>query len=186
MPVQNPMEEVLKRMQAATEAAKPVILQKMGTIAVNFVHENFRRQGFQGAIFEQWKPRQDDKAKDAGRAILVLSGRLRAATYYTAFADHVTLFCPVPYAQLHNEGGTVNRAAREGMMSFKRGKGGGLKLAKVQTLKQRERVVAMNKHTIGAHEAHYPARPFIGPSPVLNKQIMPMIISEIIAKMPKS
>lgn len=73
-----------------------------GNIALRFVNGNFRAQGFQGTSFERWK-----KSKGT---ILVKSGDLRGATYYTTQPGQTTLKNPMPYAKVHNEGfkGTIS------------------------------------------------------------------------------
>lgn len=47
----------------------------LGSIAVSFLKQSFRNQGFTDAGLKPWAKRKNDK--DPGRAILVKSGRLR-------------------------------------------------------------------------------------------------------------
>lgn len=178
MPTQNPFEHPLKQLQAAVDTAKPVILQKMGTIAVNFVHENFEKQGFQGATFEPWDKRKKETKRSRGKHVLTDTAALRNATRFSIVNDGVVLQNALPYAQIHNEGGTIQKPERQGIMSFRRSRGK-LKLGKIQTPNQRKQIVAQNKHTIKAHEVKMKQRKFIGDSPVLHKRIEPMIAKEI-------
>lgn len=180
MPNQNPLKLPLKRLQAAVDAARASIIPKMGTIAVNFTLENFEKQGFQGQVFEPWKERKKETKKTTGKKILTLTARLRNATRFDIIDGGVRIHNNVPYAQIHNEGGTIKHTSREHIMNFGRKKGGGLQLAKIQTIAQRKKIVAQAKTTIGAHETHIPKRQFIGYSPVLNDRIEPMIIAEIL------
>lgn len=180
MPTINPLEHPLQKLAKAVEAAKGDILLKMGTIAVNFTLENFQKGGFQGASFEPWTPRKKPTKKTAGKKVLTDTAQLRNSTRFAVTGDSVTIQNNVPYAQIHNEGGTIQHQAREAIMNFRRSKSGGLKLAKIQTLNQRKKVVAQNKHTIPAHNTKMPKRQFIGYSPVLNDRIAPMVIQEIL------
>lgn len=180
MPTVNPFEHPLRKLHRAVEQAKDDILDKMGTIAVNFTFENFEKQGFQGTVFEPWQPRKKETKKTTGKNILTNTARLRNSTRYNKGADSVTIHNNVEYAQVHNEGGTIHHPERSGIMNFGRAKRGGLKLGKIQTLGQRKRIVAQAKFTMGAHDTQMPKRQFIGYSPVLNKRVEPMVIAEIL------
>lgn len=185
MPKVNPLEHPLKKLAAAVAAAKGDILQKMGTMAVNFTHENFEKEAFQGAALEPWKPRAKETKKTTGKQVLTQTARLRNSTRFDVLEDGVRLYNNVEYARIHNEGGTINHPARESIMNFARSKSGGLKLGKIQTIGQRKRIVAQAKAQIGAHTTTMPQRQFIGNSPVLNNRISPMVIKEILNEFKK-
>ena len=79
---------------------------------LRFIDGNFRAQGWQGATFQPWK----DKASNAGKKrpgrILIVTGRLRRGTNYsTNGRGEVRFYNNVPYAQVHNQGGIINKAA---------------------------------------------------------------------------
>ncbi|WP_234111763.1 hypothetical protein [Chryseobacterium sp. R2A-55] len=76
---------------------------KAGNIALRFVNGNFRAQGFQGTTFKKWKPNK------RGGTVLVKTGQLRAATFFTSQNGQVTIKNHMKYAKAHNEGfnGTV-------------------------------------------------------------------------------
>lgn len=71
---------------------------KAGNIALRFVNGNFRAQGFQGSTFKKWK------ANNRNSTILIKTGKLRAATYFTTQAGQATIKNHMPYAKAHNEG----------------------------------------------------------------------------------
>ena len=180
MPDQNPLEEPLRRLMDAVNAARPAILNKMGTIAVNFVHENFEKEGFQGAVFDAWAPRKEETKQTTGKPILTMSAHLRNATRYEVISnDAVALLNMMPYAGIHNSGGDIAHTGRQQILSFARSKGGGLRFGKTRTAKQRASIVAQNKATIGPFTVHMPRRQFIGDSPVLNTRITEMIVDEV-------
>ena len=72
-----------------------------GNTALRFVDGNFRAQGWQGASFKPWKPNQ------RGGTILVKSGHLRSASYYVTSPAMAIVRNTMPYARIHNEGGTI-------------------------------------------------------------------------------
>ncbi|MDM1557072.1 phage virion morphogenesis protein [Chryseobacterium indologenes] len=71
---------------------------KAGKIAMRFVNNNFREQGYRGTTFKAWKPNK------RGSTILIKTGKLRAATYYTTQPGQITIKNPMKYAKIHNEG----------------------------------------------------------------------------------
>ena len=81
--------------------------------ALRFIGGNFAAQGYQGAGFIRWAARKSTSKKNAGRAILVKSGRLkRGWRGRNSAPGEVTIGNDVPYAEIHNNGGTINKAAR--------------------------------------------------------------------------
>lgn len=81
----------------------------MGQIAVREYVGMFRRQAFvdEAGTSHAW-PSRKRKDKKGGRALLVKSGRLRRSVRVTSQdGESVTIGTDVPYAQIHNEGGTL-------------------------------------------------------------------------------
>jgi phage gpG-like protein len=74
-----------------------------GNEALRFINENFRKQGYQGASLQPWKKNK------RGGTILVKSGHLRSATYFTTQPGQATVRNTLPYAAIHNEGGTIDK-----------------------------------------------------------------------------
>ena len=84
----------------------------LGQLAVREFVGSFRRQAFvDGAgVTQAWPKRK--KADKKGRSLLVKSGRLRRSIRVTGTdSDSVTVGTDVPYAQIHNEGGTIKATA---------------------------------------------------------------------------
>lgn len=180
MSEQNPIDGALQRLQAAVDAAKPAILPQMGAIAVQFVHENFEKEGFQGEVFEPWLPRKEETRKTKGKQILTDTAQLRNATRYDIIsADAIRLSNMMPYAAIHNYGGSINMPARTQVLSFNRTRSGGLRLGRTATKRQRNSIVAQAKANIGAYTLQMPQRRFIGDSPVLNTRIAQMVVRNI-------
>lgn len=144
----------------------------VGNSTVNFALDNFRKEGFQGETFQPWQKRKKKAKGAAQRKILIQSGRLRRSVRITSVTPHsVWVGSDVPYARIHNEGGTINRAARSETFvrnRYKRGKKakafGGKGLYKKGT-------TAGRGQTYKAYSIQMPRRQFLGDSPVLRRMI---------------
>lgn len=91
--------------------------RKAGIIAVNHTRQNFREGGFRDGGLHKWKltRRQQSSDKHAGaRYDPLQSGRnrLMGATDYRAKYGKVTVYNPVEYAGMHNDGGEINTHPR--------------------------------------------------------------------------
>lgn len=81
----------------------------LGTVAVNYFKDSFRRQGWRDRNLVPWAKRKDGSKRNKGRALLVQSGRLRnSIRLQTANIKQIVIATSVPYAEAHNEG--VNRS----------------------------------------------------------------------------
>jgi len=103
---------------AKFEETKRVLPKIFANDAMNFVNDNFKKQGFDNMPVERWrevkrrmqgtKAWKYPKKKALGRrtrAILVQTGRLRRATYIKkATWAETTIANPTPYADYHNSG----------------------------------------------------------------------------------
>ncbi|MBA3830155.1 MAG: phage virion morphogenesis protein [Taibaiella sp.] len=177
--MQNPLEIPLKRLEAAAHAAMPEIVQQAGAIALEFVDENFRLQGFQGITFMPWAQRKHETKKSNGRAILVQSGNLRKNWSITAQGpDSVTIGNNLPYARIHNEGGTSTHPGGARTLSFRQTRGGQKRFAKANG--KGGKIVAMAKVNVGSYTIHQTQRRMAGNSPVLDNRVEKMIITEIL------
>ena len=94
--------DLFNRLQRLTQRT---FLQRMvneaGVIAVNFSKDRFR--------FKKWQAR---KRPDRGSLLLRTGRRKRSIRKITSGDYYVVVGTDVPYAQLHNEGGTVNKVAQ--------------------------------------------------------------------------
>jgi phage gpG-like protein len=103
---------------AKFEETKKVLPKIFANDAMNFVNDNFKKQGFDNMFVERWrevkrrmqgtKAWKYPKKKALGRrtrAILVQTGELRRATYIKkATWNQTTIANPTPYADYHNSG----------------------------------------------------------------------------------
>lgn len=161
MPIKN-ANDILK-MPAEYKAFKKGLPRFVGTLAVNFFKENFTRQGFADEPFVKWKGRKQyiKEGAKGTRAILIKTGALRRSIRIVqTAANKVSVGTMLPYAQIHNEGGTIKQTV---------------------TAKQRKFFWAMYKQTqnemfMRSAKAKQitiiiPQRKFIGNSTGLNKRI---------------
>ena len=102
--------DLFNRLQRLTQRT---FLQRMvneaGVIAVNFSKDRFRFKNWIDKTAEKWQAR---KRPNRG-SLLLRTGRLKRSIRKIASGDYyVVVGTDVPYAQLHNEGGTVNKVAQ--------------------------------------------------------------------------
>lgn len=143
---------------------------KVAIEAVRFSKERFEQQNWIGDNTEPWKRRKpvSESATRSRRGILTDSGRLRRSIRKVrADSDTVVVGTDVPYAEIHNTGGTYNVS---------------------QSVKAHERKAfqrngrPVRAHMVSAHRRsmtiHMPRRQFIGNSPYLSKRLIRMINAE--------
>ena len=107
-------KQVFDRIRSKLQNSLNSLPKVLGNEAVNFSLDRFRNQNWIGDSTEPWKPRQSNRKKDSGKAILVQSGRLRRAigVISTGPGRVVIGVQGVPYARIHNYGGKIQRHAR--------------------------------------------------------------------------
>lgn len=167
--------EARKIMQAANQVKAEI--EKMtaaaGVIAKNHFVMSFRNQGFTDESIEKWIAR---KKADTGRAILVKSGALRRSIrVMNRGMFKVVIFSNLPYAQIHNDGGVINKGPGSNVLNFnKRGR-----FQRQRTERQRSQTSYSISAGYGSHQIKMPKRQFIGNSGVLNRKIIAKFESQI-------
>ena len=186
MPVQHSGKSIFQIQQEFNQFQR-TLPQFIGTEAVNFFKFSFRRQGFvdKGGN-KKWQKRKNSGGKNAGRAILTQSGRLRRSIRIVASGfSFVKVGTDVPYAQIHNEGGTIKgtvsvraheRHVHRGdtiqeEYTVKKGK------TKKRTIKL-QRVEKVRAHTRTMNTT-IPQRQFIGESDFLEKRLTAKIEAKL-------
>lgn len=156
MPTQHTFAQVVKDYQRF----KKSLPQAIGTEAVNFAKDNFRKQGFQDVGIKKWKKRKAGSRRNRGRAILVDTGTLKRSIRITRITrSQVHIGSSVEYAQIHNEGGQVSGTAN--VRSHRRTTRTGAR-------------VRVRAHTRKVN-FRMPQRQFIGPSQELDRRIQKYI-----------
>lgn len=138
--------------------------QRVGVLAKRFVDQNFRLQAWQGSSIEAWARRKAIEKNQSQRALLIKSGRLRRATSYSSGTGYVLLRNNTPYAQIHNEGGTIAGTAAVGQHT-----------RRAHTRNTRKGVQAVRDHSVRQHtrkmNTRIAKRQFMGDSPIFDQKL---------------
>ena len=153
---------------------------KAGVVAVSFSKERFIRKNWVNDRKKKWPER---KRKTRG-SLLVQSGRLkRSIRKIRSGNGFVLIGTDVPYAEIHNEGGHINKTvqvkAHTRRRTVKR-QTTNIRTRKTRTLKGR---VQIGDSTVKAHSRkmnlRIQQRQFMGESAILLRRIERMAIKEI-------
>ena len=147
---------------------------EIAAIAVNFSKERFREQSWLDKSKEKWKSRKHSRKSQHGnqarnQTLLVQTGRLKKSVrVISADESKIVIDSDVPYAKIHNEGGTINKTVS----------------VKTHNVKQHTRTRKGRKENVREHakNAHtrkmnttIPSRRFLGVSYTLTKRIENLI-----------
>lgn len=161
---------------------------KLANETQNFFVDSWRKQGWDDGSVKAWQPRQKETKKSAGRSILVKSGKLRRAVGQSIRSktfEKIQLVVALPYAQVHNDGGTVTTKERDQVLRFRP------HAYNLQTGKYRGKFVKKNasgarkygdysmKVKISATTFQMPQRRFMGDSRTLRTKQLKVIDNEI-------
>lgn len=164
-------DQMLKKMDALKRDLPPVI----GNMGLRFFVGNFQKEGWTGETFTHWQPRKDKK--NTRKLLVGKSGGTKAASHiHLRSAVNNSLVRAVwneilfdvkgvPYARIHNEGGTIHKYAQSGKLNFKITKSGKSRFAKLKNANFQQNV------TFGEHDIKMPKRKYIGNSATLIRQI---------------
>lgn len=138
----------------------------LGNEGVNWVKDNFRRQGYPDKGFTTWKPRKANAKRNAGRGLLIDSSRLsRSPRIMSTGPLRVDIGTDVPYARAHNEGFTGVVTVR----SHNRAKLGNIRMSTGRTGQFRNKRGIVGTTVVKSHQRrmNLPRRQFIGKSMIL-------------------
>jgi hypothetical protein len=163
------------------------IPRRAATLAVNFSKDRFRAQNWVDHTTQPWKPRSTKtwrrKAERPGRAVLVLSGKLRRSVRVVSIsAERIVIGSDDIKAQVHNDGfrGKVKQTVKK----HTRKRYGRVSSSNLATRKTTSRRGMIGESEVNEYERtidqNIPRRRFIGSSAVLNRQLERMITVEIV------
>lgn len=171
------MQDFIQKIDALANAYKKLPTE-IATIAVNFSKERFREQNWWNTSKTQWKARKINRkgSKKKSQTLLVDTGRLkRSIRKISANENQIIIGSDVPYAQIHNDGGTI----RETVTVKSYNKKAYNRKAHTRTVRGRKQNVkagTIKSHNVNSHTRNMnvtiPARPFIGQSAELEKRIL--------------
>lgn len=162
----------MKRQFKQGMSTLPVVI---GNEVVNWSKDSFKNQGFTDSRFMPWKKRQVNSKKNKGRAILVLTGRLKRSIRIVSLSkDSVAIGSDVPYAKAHNDGfnGTVTVKAHK-RHSYSISKVGTGKLNKSGTERMQTVKAVKGSIDVGSYtrKMRMPQRRFLGNSFLMNERL---------------
>jgi phage gpG-like protein len=134
----------------------------IGNAYLNFFLDRFKAQGWIEDSFHKWPKRVDNTGRNANRALLVSSGRLRRSLRMRVKGQDIIFSTALPYAQIHNEGGRIKKNVRVRPYSRRR-KG------KTEKVKGHNRKIDTNM----------PQRQFMGGSPFMDRRIIKNLEREL-------
>ena len=162
--------EIVKQKITAMKEELPKVLANQ---AQTFFTNSWKNQAWEGQPWKEVKRRQEGTPeykypakKGLGRrtrAILVGAGRLRravASSIRSQEFSRIRLVVDLPYAQIQNDGGNINKSARSGIVHFN-------KRGKFANAKHDKNYSHSGNVEIGAHDINMPARTFMKDSPTL-------------------
>lgn len=153
----------------------------LGTVAMNYFKDSFRRQGWRNTNLVPWAKRKAKGKRDKGRAILVQSGRLRnSIRIITATFKRTEVGTNVPYADAHNSGYKGVVAVR----SYNRGIYSSVKETyTTRKGKTRNRTMSRkeSESQVKAHnrKMNMPQRQFMGDSEIMFRKIDQSVIRAV-------
>jgi phage gpG-like protein len=158
--------------------ANNVLPKQAKDMGLHFFKSRFRAQGWLDNSFKPWPKRKRVDKKRPGRAILMDRGKLRNSIRANVNGDTIIFGTDVPYAKVHNEGGTITIGARNQIIAHKRYRRGKHK-GKVLFSKNNKDASFAKKVSIKTRTIKMPQRQFMGESAHLNKVINRKIESEL-------
>jgi phage gpG-like protein len=185
------LKQVEKKARKAMEAA----IVDVGNTAKVFFVDSFRKQGWDDQSVQKWKARKrksyntksGKKVDDTTRAILVKTGDLRRSIKRNPAnraALSIKISTDLPYAKIHNDGGTINRAGFKGLMYYREvatnlaTRKTQKRFARTKGMKSRKATHAM-EIDVKAFAINMPKRQFMGDSYNLNEKVKAVIVKRL-------
>ena len=150
---------------------------QIAAIAVKFSKDRFVEQAWFDTHKEAWKPRRQRRkgGKKRSQTLLVDTGRLKKSIRkISANVNTIIIGTDVPYAELHNYGGTVKKT-----VTVKQH----IRKEHIRQNKRSRKKVLIKEHAVHSHtrnmNLNIPQRQFLGNSNELTNQLMKYITEQI-------
>lgn len=101
---------IFEEHKKAIEAALPTLVRELTIEARLFFDASWDNKGFTDSTLTAWEPVKDKKGNIKERP-LVASGTLRRSLRTEVNGNTGIVYTEIPYAQIHNEGGTLKYTA---------------------------------------------------------------------------
>lgn len=167
--------------------------RRVGVVAVNFFNQNFRDGGFRDGTLRPWpetRRQREGEGADAQRGPLISAApHLSRSNQAIPSPGQVRITNPVPYAGIHNQGGTITthptitpkmrRLAWAKMYKILGVKKGEKMPKDMPEQAARWKALALTKKTKLTITAQIPQRQFIGHSAELLRKIDDLILQTL-------
>lgn len=155
----------------------------------NFIKDNFKNESFEGEKWEKRssKDRSDRRNPDRNRRLLTKTGRLSRSIKVQTTNKGVVISSDTSYAQIHNEGGTINHPGGTPYVSYSSKFSSRKRKGRIRNMSRDSQMVFLKKdgdYPEGVkftkpHKISMPERRFIGQSKVLEKRLEKVFEKEI-------
>lgn len=173
-----PQNKIIKQAKALHIYINHRLPKEAKDLGLQFFKSRFRAQGWLDQGFKPWPKRKKKDKRRPGRAVLMDRGKLRNSIRAEIHADHIVFGTDVPYAKIHNEGGSITHPARTRIITHKRYKSGKHK-GKVLFARNNHTASFSKKISTGSYTINMPQRQFMGKSAHLNRIIGRKIETQI-------
>jgi phage gpG-like protein len=100
-------DELKRKIQQAMKMIENDVPEIIGVEGINHFKDSFQNEGFTDKNLEKWKSRKTKRMSRNDQKVLSDSGELADSIEYRIEGNAVVFFTDKPYAQIHNEGGTI-------------------------------------------------------------------------------
>ena len=171
------------------EAMRDELPRKAAVMAKNHFRQNFRDSGFMNDGLHEWKKAKRQEAGDPHKTLTSDRNHLMNSIEAVPEPGQVTVVNPVPYAIIHNEGGTIHshptvtpemrKMAWAKAYSVAGVRKGGKLPKELPEEARKWRALALTKKTKLNIKIKMPRRQFIGESKELREKINKAIIDKL-------
>lgn len=144
-----------KQIKELKEAFEDLV-QKAGKDYMEHFQSSFDNEGFTDEKLVKWDGRSRKDRNKKKRNLLVKTGRLRRSLKKKVRGSKVLIYTASPYAEIHNEGGTIKTTAK-------------VRAHKRRNKRGRKKTVVQVKAHTRSMNTKIPKRQFMGESSKVNK-----------------
>lgn len=165
----------LAALQSRVQATITRLPPLLGAEAVRHTKENFRMGGFQDQSFTKWPARKGNT--DPGRGVLIGKGTghlFKDIRILSQSGNAVTVGTTLPYAGIHNEGGTISHPG--GTAFFKKGDE---TIWVSNNIAARMATAGRNLPRTKPHPINIKQRRFLGKSVILGDKLKKIVRTEL-------
>jgi phage gpG-like protein len=165
-------DELVQKLNQINKYVEKDVPVVVGVEAVNHFKESFTNEGFTDKSFVKWQERKSKRfGSTNSQPILSQSGELADSIDFRIEGDTVVIYTDKPYAEIHNEGGTIEVTAQMKKYFWSQ-----WHMAKEM---EDEEMMSQFKAMALAKQIKIQQRQFIGESEALNQRITDKILREL-------